>query len=61
MKRKICKNCKLMFTEENCPGCGSNQYTQSFQGRLTILNVEKSEIAKKVGVTKPGEYAIKIR
>ena len=47
--------------EETCPACGSNQFAQSFQGRLNILDSAKSQIAKKVGIEKEGEYAIKIR
>ena len=36
-------------------------FTTSWQGRIGFLNAEKSEIAKKLGVTEKKEYAIKIR
>ena len=47
--------------EETCPACGSNQFANSFQGRLNIIDPAKSEIGKKVGIEKEGEYAIRIR
>ncbi|HII14573.1 MAG TPA: DNA-directed RNA polymerase subunit E'', partial [Nanoarchaeota archaeon] len=36
-------------------------FTETWKGRITILDAEKSEIAKKVGITVKGEYAIKVR
>jgi RNA polymerase subunit RPABC4/transcription elongation factor Spt4 len=33
----------------------------NWQGRLFIVDSEKSEIAKKIGLTHKGEYAIKAR
>lgn len=51
-----------MFVDgDNCPSCKSNQFTTSWQGRLNILDANKSIIAKKLGITIKGEYAIKVR
>ncbi|HLD19253.1 MAG TPA: transcription elongation factor subunit Spt4 [Candidatus Nanoarchaeia archaeon] len=61
MKKKICKNCRRFVEGEACEACGGTQFTTSFQGRMTVLDVQKSKIAKKAGVEKEGEYAIKIR
>lgn len=36
-------------------------YTPSWQGRINIIDVDKSEIAKKIGIKNNGEYAIKVR
>ena len=47
--------------KEVCPVCGGNQFTNTWKGRIAILNSEKSEIAKKLEIKKDGEYAIKIR
>lgn len=33
----------------------------SWKGRINVLNVEKSEIAQKIGIETKGEYAIKVR
>jgi RNA polymerase subunit RPABC4/transcription elongation factor Spt4 len=61
-KRVVCRSCKAFFDEgASCPICKKNSFTTSFQGRVQFINAEKSVIAKKMGVEKDGEYAIKIR
>lgn len=60
VKRKVCKRCKL-FVEGNECTCGVTSFTTSYQGRLIITDAENSQIAKNVGITAKGEYAIKIR
>ncbi len=51
-----------MFVEEEvCPQCKTTSFTTSWQGRLFITNPEESMVAKQVGVTIKGEYAIKVR
>jgi len=61
MKKKVCKKCKLFVDGNSCPSCKGNQFTTSWQGRLNILDANKSVIAKKLGITIKGEYAIKVR
>ena len=61
MKKKVCKKCK-MFVEGNvCPGCKGNQFSTNWQGRINILDANRSMIAKNIGTTVKGEYAIKVR
>jgi len=59
--KKVCRKCKIFVDKEVCPVCGGNQFTNTWKGRIAILNSEKSEIAKKLEIKKDGEYAIKIR
>lgn len=61
MKKKACKNCKIFVDGDECPICKNSQFTTVWQGRITILNSEKSEIAHKIGINQKGEYAIKVR
>jgi len=61
MKKKLCKRCKLFFEHEQCPRCHSIDLATSVQGRITVLDANKSEIAKKGGYSETGEYAIKCR
>ena len=61
MKKKVCKRCKLFVEGNECPVCKSNQFSTSWQGKLYILDVDKSTIANKMGVEVKGEYAIKVR
>jgi RNA polymerase subunit RPABC4/transcription elongation factor Spt4 len=60
MKRKICKQCKLFYTEAQCPNCKSEQLANGFKGRLHILDSKNSHIAKELEINHDGEYAIKL-
>ncbi len=63
MKKLADKNTKELLDENQIKekGRSKNEFTTSWQGRLTITNVEKSQVAKEVNIKKNGEYAIKIR
>jgi len=61
VKKKVCKKCKLFVEGEECPICGGRDFGNSWQGRVTIIDVNKSLVAKKAGITAKGEYAIKTR
>ena len=60
-KRKVCKSCKSFYGGEICPLCKGNQLAGVWQGRITILDANKSQIAGKMGIEVKGEYAIKVR
>ena len=53
-----CKRCKRIVNSKKCDVCGG-ETTSSFQGMVVIFDTE-SEIAKKLGITTPGKYAIKV-
>lgn len=62
MKQKACKICKTIFEQgEKCPKCESKEVTESFKGRIALLNPEKSEIAQKINLKEKGNFAIKTR
>ena len=61
MKKKACKKCKLFVSGNECPNCGSTDFTQTWQGRIYILDPNKSAIAEKIDMKTKGEYAIKVR
>ncbi len=61
MKKKVCKKCKLFVEGSECPICKGNQFSPNWQGRLNILDANKSIIADKIGIKSKGEYAIKVR
>lgn len=60
-KKKVCKNCKIFVEGNECPICHEDKFSTNWQGRLNILDANKSNIAKKINVTVKGEYAIKTR
>jgi len=61
MKRKICKKCKIFVEGSECPICKESQFETSWKGRIAVLDPERSEIGKKIGIKDKGEYAIKVK
>jgi DNA-directed RNA polymerase subunit E" len=59
MAEKACRNCRLIMSQgDTCPICGQNKLTSKWTGYVVVLNVEKSEIAKKLGLKINGSYAL---
>lgn len=58
--QKACKQCKMIYTGSQCPKCGSNEVSDSFKGRIIVLDPEQSEIAKNMNLKDKGSYAIKV-
>lgn len=59
-KNKACKKCKTIYSGVKCPKCGSEEASDSFKGKVTVLKPEESEIAKRLKIAEKGEYAIKL-
>ena len=60
-KQKACKICSTIYEGDKCPKCESKEFTESFKGRIVVLNEEKSEIAKKLEIKSKGNFALKTR
>lgn len=60
MVKKVCKKCKLFVTGGKCPLCQGSDFTETWKGKVIILDPERSEIAKRLNIKSKGEYAIKI-
>ncbi len=61
MSEKACKRCRLITTGSICPECKTATLTAEWTGFVVVLDPGGSEIAKKLGIRKPGKYAIEIR
>lgn len=62
IKEKACKICKTIYEEgDKCPNCGSKEFTDSFKGRVVVLDHSKSLIAQKLNITAEGNFAVKTR
>lgn len=58
---RACRDCKFITaSRDRCENCGSTNLTQVFSGIIIILDVERSEIARELGVRKKGSYAIRV-
>lgn len=62
MEEKACKMCRLIISHgDTCPVCGSKELTTKWSGYAIILNAEKSQIAKTLGLKINSTYAINIK
>ena len=55
-----CTHCSLLTEKQQCPEC-KNPTSSNWSGLLIITNVEESEVAQELGITEPGEYALRVR
>ena len=65
--KRVCKRCRMFVegkvcpvNDSECPTIKNSQYATSWQGRINILDANKSEMAKKIEAKVKGEYAIKV-
>ncbi len=61
MKKKVCRTCRCFVEGDLCPICKKASFSTTFQGHTIILDANKSEIAKRMGIEIKGDYAIKVR
>lgn len=60
---KACRKCRTLVDRdvEVCPSCGSRDFTEDWEGMVIVINPERSDVAKLLGISKPGRYAVKVR
>jgi DNA-directed RNA polymerase subunit E" len=61
MSLKACRNCKMVSNGPICPNCKSSNLSTDWEGLLIIVDIENSEIAKKMNIKIPGKYALRVR
>lgn len=61
MVEKACKVCRFVSKGPKCPACGGTKLTDRWSGLILIVNPDKSEIARRLGIKVPGRYAAKIK
>lgn len=59
-REKICRVCKRVVSGNECDNCGSTNLTTRSSGLIIVIDPERSEIAKELGLKKAGSYAVKI-
>jgi len=60
MSQKACKNCSSITDQNKCPRCGG-EVSREWQGYLLVMDPEKSEIARKMGIHASGRYALRVK
>ncbi len=60
---RVCRRCRSLVPREatKCPNCGSTDLSDDWEGTMIVLRPEESELAKKLGIDKPGRYALRVR
>ncbi len=58
---KVCRECHRVVEGESCVICGTSNLSEDWAGYLVIIDPEHSDIAKKMNITMPGRYALKVR
>jgi DNA-directed RNA polymerase subunit E" len=56
-KMQVCRNCRRFTTEKVCSVCKSTNLSTSWKGLVVIVDAN-SEIAKTLGISEAGRYAI---
>ncbi len=58
---KVCRECHRVVEGESCVVCGTMNLSEAWAGYVVIIDPEHSDIAKKMNITLPGRYALKVR
>lgn len=61
--KRVCRQCKVFVDEGkgNCQICKNSDFATTWQGRINVLEPEKSFVTRKIGIKAEGDYAIRIR
>ncbi|MBT4022152.1 DNA-directed RNA polymerase subunit E'' [archaeon] len=60
-KDKVCKKCKVFVDGPVCPQCKGNKFSTVYQGKINVLDANKSYVAKQMELKEKGKYVIKVR
>ncbi len=61
MNLRACKTCHSITDQATkCPHCGG-EVSREWQGYLVVIDPEKSEIARKMGIHAAGRYALRVK
>jgi DNA-directed RNA polymerase subunit E" len=60
LQLRACKVCQFISEGAKCPRCGG-ETSREWQGYLLVVDPEKSEIARKLGIHAGGRYALRVK
>ncbi|MDI6866907.1 transcription elongation factor subunit Spt4 [Methanoculleus sp.] len=58
---RVCRECHRVVEGDSCVICGTSNLSEDWAGYVVIIDPEHSDIAKKMNITLPGRYALKVR
>lgn len=60
VRELACRKCKYVTVGKICPICKSTDLTPDWRGAVLISDPANSVIAKSLGITEKGKYALKV-
>ncbi len=61
MTEQACRECHRIVEGLVCPICGSSALSKDWGGYVLVIDPKGSEIAKRLEITLPGRYVLKVR
>ncbi|MHA1682345.1 MAG: transcription elongation factor subunit Spt4 [Promethearchaeota archaeon] len=62
VQERACRTCRLITIGASvCPRCKTHTMSDDFTSIVIIVDPESSEVAKRLNITEPGKYALKVR
>ncbi len=59
-KEMACRKCKFVTTGKVCPVCKSSDLTPDWTGIALVVDPSHSQIARTLGITEKGKYALRV-
>ncbi len=59
-KEMACRKCKFVTTGKICPVCKSSDLTPDWSGIALVVDPSHSQIARTLGITEKGKYALRV-
>lgn len=60
VREMACRKCKYVTTGRVCPACKSSDLTPDWNNIVLVVRPEHSVVAKTLGITRKGKYALKV-
>ncbi len=60
VREMACRKCKYVTTGKVCPACKSSDLTPDWNGVVLVVEPSNSIVAKTLGITEKGKYALKV-
>ncbi|MCH8833104.1 MAG: DNA-directed RNA polymerase, subunit E'' [Thaumarchaeota archaeon] len=60
VKEMACRKCKFVTTGKVCPVCKSSDLTPDWSGVALVVDPSHSQIARTLGITEKGKYALRV-
>jgi DNA-directed RNA polymerase subunit E" len=60
VREMACRKCKFVTIGKVCPACKSSDLTPDWNGIVLVVDPSNSQIARTLGITEKGKYALRV-